>query len=130
MLKEKDFNYHLPLEMTNTSVSFDTPFWDAVGNYEHPDYESANRVFRQVTKNACQFADPGFSFNFGKDVYKYRNACQPAFATVLTPEGIRQFRDIEIGSTIWSGSRWTKVVNKWSTGIKKYSSTLVLVVHL
>lgn len=46
------------------------------------------------------------------------NPCQPEWATVLTPEGIRQFRDIGVGSTIWSGSRWTKVVKKWSTGEK------------
>jgi len=46
------------------------------------------------------------------------NPCQPAWATVLTPEGIRQFKDIDAGSTIWSGSKWTKVVKKWSTGQK------------
>lgn len=46
------------------------------------------------------------------------NPCQPAWATVLTPAGIRQFKDIEEGSTIWSGKRWTKVTKKWSTGQK------------
>ena len=46
------------------------------------------------------------------------NPCQPGFATVLTPDGIRLFDEIEIGSTIWSGKRWTKVTNKVFTGIK------------
>lgn len=47
------------------------------------------------------------------------NPCQPGFATVLTPDGIRTFDDIDIGSTIWSGSQWTKVTNKVFTGIKQ-----------
>jgi len=47
------------------------------------------------------------------------NACQPEFATVLTPNGIRQFKDIEIGDIIWSGKQWTKIINKVYTGEKE-----------
>lgn len=47
------------------------------------------------------------------------NPCQPGFATVLTPEGIRTFDQISIGSTIWSGTKWTKVTSKRSTGIRE-----------
>jgi ribonucleotide reductase alpha subunit len=47
------------------------------------------------------------------------NPCQPAWAPVLTPEGIKTLRDVSIGDTIWSGKRWTKIANKWSTGIKQ-----------
>lgn len=46
------------------------------------------------------------------------NPCMPSWATVLTPDGIRTIGQIKIGDIIWSGSRWTKVTNKWSTGIK------------
>jgi hypothetical protein len=46
------------------------------------------------------------------------NPCSPGWATVLTPEGIRTFDDIDVGSTVWSGTRWTKVVRKLATGIK------------
>lgn len=46
------------------------------------------------------------------------NPCQPAFATVLTPEGIRTFADIDVGSVIWSGKQWTRVVRKVATGVK------------
>lgn len=56
-----------------------------------------------------QYPDP--------DVVCY-NPCQPEFATVLTEKGIKQFKDIEVGSKIWSNEGWTTVVNKWSTGIK------------
>lgn len=47
------------------------------------------------------------------------NPCQPGFATVLTPEGIKTFDDIRTGSIIWSGKEWTKVVNKVHTGRKE-----------
>lgn len=49
------------------------------------------------------------------------NPCQPAHATVLTPDGIRTFADIDVGSVIWSGKRWTRVVNKVATGVKPVS---------
>ena len=47
------------------------------------------------------------------------NPCQPGWATVLTPEGVRTISDINIGDTIWSGKRWTAVVNKQNTGVKE-----------
>lgn len=46
------------------------------------------------------------------------NPCQPSWATVLTPQGVRTMADIDVGSTIWSGKRWTKVVRKVATGVK------------
>lgn len=54
------------------------------------------------------------------------NPCQPAFATVLTPEGIRTIGEVDVGDVIWSGFQWTRIVNKWSTGVKpvnRYVST-------
>lgn len=47
------------------------------------------------------------------------NPCQPAWVPILTKSGIRKLSDVKIGEHIWSGSGWTKVLNKWSTGIKK-----------
>lgn len=46
------------------------------------------------------------------------NPCQPGWAPVLTPKGIKTFDDIEEGSIIWSGKRWTKVIRKDCTGYK------------
>lgn len=46
------------------------------------------------------------------------NPCQPAHATVLTPDGIRQLGDVGIGSVIWSEDGWVTITNKWSTGVK------------
>ena len=47
------------------------------------------------------------------------NPCQPGFATVLAPSGIVTFDNIDVGSIIWSGKQWTKVVGKIHTGKKK-----------
>ena len=47
------------------------------------------------------------------------NPCTSGDTLVLTPQGVRIFDKIDIGSTIWSEYGWTKVVNKWSSGIKK-----------
>lgn len=46
------------------------------------------------------------------------NPCQPAWATVLTPNGIRKFSDIKVGDLIWSQVGWTKVVQKSMSGVK------------
>lgn len=76
--------------------------------------------------NTQALAKKGQFFN-RKDVGKLRtNPCQPAFAKVITPDGLREFGDIKVGSYVWSGSQFTKVVDKWFTGVKpvyKYSTT-------
>ena len=46
------------------------------------------------------------------------NPCQPKWATVLTPKGVKTFNDINIGDTIWSSEGWTKIINKQSAGVK------------
>jgi hypothetical protein len=53
-----------------------------------------------------------------KQYTQITNPCQPAWAPVLTKDGLRQFKDIDVGSEIWSETGWTKVIKKWSTGIK------------
>lgn len=79
--------------------------------------EATERQFRRVISQTRRYGDPGAIFvNHAHHVF---NPCQPGWASVLTPEGIRQFDDIGIGSTIWSGKRWTKVTNKVMTGIKQ-----------
>lgn len=46
------------------------------------------------------------------------NPCQPSFAPLLTPEGLVKFRDIRVGSRIWSKDGWTTVIRKERTGVK------------
>lgn len=47
------------------------------------------------------------------------NPCQPSWATVMTPNGIRIMENIHVGSVIWSDDGWTRVTNKVSSGQKK-----------
>lgn len=90
----------------------------------------AKDVWREIIKNAHNMAEPGLLFwdtiikESPADCYEnYKtistNPCQPSWAKLLTKEGIRQLKDIKIGDEIWSKEGWTKIINKWSTGIKK-----------
>lgn len=111
--KKADFNYSAPLDMTNISLNYDDSFLNACKDGTLPD------IFIKNVKSAMQHGEPGFSFNFGvKQNETLRNACQPSYATVLTPNGISTMGEIKIGDIIWSGKKWTKVTNKISTGIK------------
>ena len=54
-----------------------------------------------------------------KNVIVY-NPCQPGFANIYTKKGIKNFSELEIGDEVEVGnnSQFTKVINKWSTGVK------------
>jgi len=72
--KEKDFNAHAPLDMTNISVNYsDDAFMQGQDGY----YSLANNpVFLENCKQALMTGEPGFSFNFGlKKNETLRNAC-------------------------------------------------------
>jgi len=70
-IKQEDFNFPAPLDMTNVSVNYDT---DWLMNY----YKTGEvgSVFEQNIKQAMKTAEPGFSFNFfDKENETLRNAC-------------------------------------------------------
>lgn len=92
-LKEKDFNYPAPLDMTNISLNYDNQFLEQI--YGLP-FEHLKRLYAEGGKNAifnlpvvylpeiflenCSQAlktgEPGFSFNFFDKVFEtLRNAC-------------------------------------------------------
>lgn len=70
-LKEADFNFPAPLDMTNISVNYDTAW------IEH--YKKAGEVgdiFMKNIRQALSTGEPGFSFNFyDKENETLRNAC-------------------------------------------------------
>jgi len=70
-VKQLDFNFPCPLDMTNISVNYDTAWieaYKATGNY--------GDVFRKNVRQALKGAEPGFSFNFyDKEKETLRNAC-------------------------------------------------------
>ena len=133
-LKEKDFNASAPLDITNISLNYDNNFLSEISNddlqttfYKYLEKNTVLNLKNQLPETFIQnvyFAmkngEPGFSFNFfDKEKETLRNACQPAFAKVLTPEGVKRFDEVDIGSKIWSCEGWTTIIKKWSTGIKK-----------
>lgn len=74
-LKAKDLNAHLPMELTNISVIYDTEFFIAIENESHPKHKHAKQVYLMNCRQAFETAEPGMSFNFGKDNESLRNAC-------------------------------------------------------
>jgi len=74
-LKKKDLNFPIPMELTNISVIYDTEFFIAVKDRQHPKHSLAKDVWFRNCKQAFQTAEPGMSFNFRKDNESLRNAC-------------------------------------------------------
>lgn len=74
-LKAKDLAFPLPMEYTNISINYDTEFFIAIENTEHPLHQRAMDVFMVNCRQAFSTAEPGFSFNFRKDNETLRNAC-------------------------------------------------------
>ena len=70
-IKQEDFNFSAPLDMTNVSVNYDTEW--LLNYYETGD---PGEVFKANVRQAMQSAEPGFSFNFfDKENETLRNAC-------------------------------------------------------
>ncbi len=69
-LKEKDFNYPAPLDMTNISLNYDDKFLEQIKEGHLP------VTFVENCRQALKTGEPGFSFNFGsKQNETLRNAC-------------------------------------------------------
>lgn len=47
------------------------------------------------------------------------NLCQPGFAVVATPNGLRCLDDVDEGNIIWSGKKWTRIIRKTCVGKRK-----------
>ena len=124
--KAVDFDIPAKMDMTNISVILDKDFFDAYENSSSPMHNHAREVYWAVVENMVKTAEPGFQVDYANKRESLRNACQPSYATILTKDGIRTIGDISVGDEIWSGKEWTKVIKKWSTGVKpvyKYSTT-------
>ena len=74
-IKANDFTFPMPMELTNISVIYDTEFFVAIDNEEHPKHSLAKEVWSLNCKQAFSTAEPGMAFNFRKDNESLRNAC-------------------------------------------------------
>lgn len=73
--KLADLTFPLPMELTNISVVYDTEFFIAIENPEHPKHNLAKQVWLKNCLQAFSTGEPGMSFNFRKDNENLRNAC-------------------------------------------------------
>lgn len=70
-IKQDDFNFPAPLDMTNISINYDTDW--LLSYYKSGD---PGKVFKENVRQAMKTAEPGFSFNFfDKEGETLRNAC-------------------------------------------------------
>lgn len=92
-LKEKDFNYPAPLDMTNISLNYDNAFLEELYGkpydelyeiYKRGGYKAVSDLpivkipltFLENCRQALKTGEPGFSFNFfDKEKETARNAC-------------------------------------------------------
>ncbi len=95
-------------------------------------YAEMGMDYTEIAAQTVQNGEPGYLWlqnarDYGRmaDPPDFRdrrvmgtNPCQPGFADVLTPFGIKLFDDVGVGSTIWSGQQWTKITRKLATGKK------------
>lgn len=111
--KEKDLTFNLPMELTNISVIYNTEFFVAIDNINHPKHLLAKDVWAKNCLQAFSTAEPGFSFNFRKDAESLRNACVPGYTEILTKGGYNKIEDL-VGQEVevWNGFEWSKVTPK------------------
>lgn len=68
-IKQQDFNFPCPLDMTNISLNYDDAWLNLDERHKDP-------TFLKNVRQALKSAEPGFSFNFGdKQNETLRNAC-------------------------------------------------------
>lgn len=72
---DQDKNFPMPLDGTNISVIYDSEFFRAIENKQHPLHDLSKDVWQKNCFQAFSTAEPGFSFNFLKDAECLRNAC-------------------------------------------------------
>lgn len=104
MLKEKDFNYPAPLDMTNISLNYDNKFLEEIYHLpldiikklydkgKHSVFNlPINRIpitFLENCRQALKTGEPGFSFNFfDRENETLRNACITEDTMINTNKG-------------------------------------------
>lgn len=80
-IKQDDFNFPAPLDMTNISVNYSDDIVPSLWDNLSPDLKITNAllnnsVYMENVRQALRTGEPGFSFNFhGKGLETLRNAC-------------------------------------------------------
>jgi len=74
-LKEKDFDFPAPCDMTNVSVILDKDFFDAYHDEHNPSHLHARKVYWDTIHRMLKTGEPGFAINYQNKNESLRNAC-------------------------------------------------------
>lgn len=74
-IKEKDFDFPAPLDMTNISVILDKDFFNAYDDKENILHKHAKDVYWKVVESMVRNGEPGFSVDYDNKNESLRNAC-------------------------------------------------------
>jgi ribonucleoside-diphosphate reductase alpha chain len=74
-LKERDFDFPAPMDMTNISVILDREFFDAFEKPHHSLHNVARDVYFSTIRRMTKTGEPGFSINYVNSNESLRNAC-------------------------------------------------------
>ena len=102
-LKQADFNFQAPMDMTNISVNYDTEWQDTYWRTGE-----VGDVFMKNVKQALKTSEPGLSFNYMKDAETLRNAC--CEVTSADPDDVCNLGSVNM-SRIESITEFADVVN-------------------
>lgn len=119
------------LDLKNYKVNKDRADWGWTSN--NSIFCDLGMDYKNPAERTKLNGEPGYAWlenmkaysrmNAGTDNKDHRvtggNPCMPSWSKLLTKDGIREMKDVSIGDFIWSKEGWTKVLNKWSTGVKK-----------
>jgi ribonucleotide reductase alpha subunit len=137
VVNDEEYYLRFPVDVELPKVREEIPYGELVpfGNLIDKNVSfikkvRARELWDTLMHCAWNTAEPGIMFegamhNYSPDgVYPDfkmvgTNPCQPAWATVLTPNGIKTFGEIKVGDIIWSAEGWTKIIRKQSSGIKE-----------
>jgi ribonucleoside-diphosphate reductase alpha chain len=113
---DKDFTLQWPVETNEPTITKLVKAGDIWNNIVHCAWASAepgvffwDNVIKNSPADIYAQVDPTFKT-------RSSNPCQPGWATLLTKNGITTFDNVSVGDIIWSGKRWTKIINKVCTG--------------
>lgn len=74
-IKEKNFDFPAPLDMTNISVILDKDFFDAYDDKENTLHKHAHDVYWKVIERMVKDGEPAFSVDYENKKESLRNAC-------------------------------------------------------
>ena len=108
-VKEADFNFPAPMDMTNISVNYDTAWL-----HDYWSTGDVGPVFKLNVRQALRTGEPGFSFNFhDKEDETLRNACTEV--TSADSDDVCNLGSLNLGriDTITDLSRITELATKF-----------------